>query len=592
MAIEFTCRCQARIKVKDEYAGRRVKCPKCGEALTVPRQEPIPTAKAIRLPVAACVVAPEQAYPVAPEPPPVTRANVCPSCNADLPAQAVMCIQCGYHLLQKKHLTAVRDADDTVPEPAVGRAACPSCNCYKSPRDQICVWCGFQVTLKTHLPLKEIARSTGVKDLASARARVRKQRHSKTCPLCGSATELAGGVCSTCEATERKLEAAQRELREEQQRELALGAPYREYRQATVARLTRMWQEILATPKEDAAKLRATLARWPREFLTCEPPKELLTLEGLSAENLESLKLLAEGAKHLSEVTAADLLPEAWPSCQKKAAQRAADRVAILCRLAKGLGKDRHEANRVTVWLVTPAGEGYDGGATESIRQQFGEALATRAKHYEVVHVDQPPTNSTTHGRRCLTVLIQRWLLQTKQWSDGSITATTKVCYVDDEPEPGEQVKFEKTLAYERQFSSFTSADDLAQAWAKSVLGSLPASFHATEGTWAGIDITCPRCGHLNLITDRYATRSHPCTRCGDDAITGQSADLQKKAKQVGKAAPGGFSLLFSSKARDKQREVQAALAAEQAASTASLKYPDKAAENERKIKAKAAARK
>ncbi len=48
MPIKFTCRCRARIQVKEEFAGRRVKCPKCGAAFTVPQPEvssPPPAAK-------------------------------------------------------------------------------------------------------------------------------------------------------------------------------------------------------------------------------------------------------------------------------------------------------------------------------------------------------------------------------------------------------------------------------------------------------------------------------------------------------------------------------------------------------------------
>ncbi|HEX5273050.1 MAG TPA: hypothetical protein VFW33_21280 [Gemmataceae bacterium] len=36
MPIAFSCPCGRALRVKDELAGRRVKCPACGEALTVP----------------------------------------------------------------------------------------------------------------------------------------------------------------------------------------------------------------------------------------------------------------------------------------------------------------------------------------------------------------------------------------------------------------------------------------------------------------------------------------------------------------------------------------------------------------------------
>jgi hypothetical protein len=49
-------------------------------------------------------------------------ANACPSCDAILPADAVLCVECGYHLLKKKHLETkkkrVRRSWDVGPTPA------------------------------------------------------------------------------------------------------------------------------------------------------------------------------------------------------------------------------------------------------------------------------------------------------------------------------------------------------------------------------------------------------------------------------------------------------------------------------------------
>ena len=36
MSIQVTCRCGAKLKAKDEFTGKRVKCPSCGEALQIP----------------------------------------------------------------------------------------------------------------------------------------------------------------------------------------------------------------------------------------------------------------------------------------------------------------------------------------------------------------------------------------------------------------------------------------------------------------------------------------------------------------------------------------------------------------------------
>ncbi len=40
MPIPLSCACGRTLRVKDELAGRRVKCPTCGETLTVPTPEP------------------------------------------------------------------------------------------------------------------------------------------------------------------------------------------------------------------------------------------------------------------------------------------------------------------------------------------------------------------------------------------------------------------------------------------------------------------------------------------------------------------------------------------------------------------------
>ncbi len=39
MTIEFECQCGKRLRVKDEHAGKKVKCPACGEPLVVPRSK-------------------------------------------------------------------------------------------------------------------------------------------------------------------------------------------------------------------------------------------------------------------------------------------------------------------------------------------------------------------------------------------------------------------------------------------------------------------------------------------------------------------------------------------------------------------------
>ena len=93
MSITLTCRCQARIQVKDELAGRSVKCPKCGEVLTVPQPPAPPPAPAD-----------EDEYQLAPLEEVLKQGPTCPVCQADMPQGAVLCVKCGYHLLLRKHI--------------------------------------------------------------------------------------------------------------------------------------------------------------------------------------------------------------------------------------------------------------------------------------------------------------------------------------------------------------------------------------------------------------------------------------------------------------------------------------------------------
>lgn len=93
MSIAITCRCKTRLQVEEEMAGRLVKCPKCGENLMVPRPEPASADDS-------------DEYSLAPAPEVPAQQASCPSCSAELPAGAVLCVQCGYHLVLKKHLGA------------------------------------------------------------------------------------------------------------------------------------------------------------------------------------------------------------------------------------------------------------------------------------------------------------------------------------------------------------------------------------------------------------------------------------------------------------------------------------------------------
>jgi hypothetical protein len=76
MPISVTCRCGKRLRVKDELAGKRVKCPACGAVLPTPNS---PAAKVVTLPKE-----PSRAASAAPEEP---ASNAAANYSADVAAK-------------------------------------------------------------------------------------------------------------------------------------------------------------------------------------------------------------------------------------------------------------------------------------------------------------------------------------------------------------------------------------------------------------------------------------------------------------------------------------------------------------------------
>ena len=72
--IPVTCGCGKKFWAKAELAGKRVKCPACGDALAIAAEQPD---------------------------------QPCPACGKLLSSGTVLCVDCGYHLLRRK---AVRPA--------------------------------------------------------------------------------------------------------------------------------------------------------------------------------------------------------------------------------------------------------------------------------------------------------------------------------------------------------------------------------------------------------------------------------------------------------------------------------------------------
>jgi hypothetical protein len=84
MPIKVACQCGQQFAAKDELAGKRVKCPKCGTLLTIPQPGAGPSRTGKPLSELLDDVG--------------MRAGIrrCPGCGAELGEAAVLCVMCGY----------------------------------------------------------------------------------------------------------------------------------------------------------------------------------------------------------------------------------------------------------------------------------------------------------------------------------------------------------------------------------------------------------------------------------------------------------------------------------------------------------------
>ncbi len=104
MPIQVDCACGASFKVKDEMAGRKGKCPKCGGQIAVPAP-----AKELELELEPTTDV-GLARPASPP---------CPSCGIVYPPQIVVCTRCGIELATGQFIAGAA-------VPATGRSSGPS----------------------------------------------------------------------------------------------------------------------------------------------------------------------------------------------------------------------------------------------------------------------------------------------------------------------------------------------------------------------------------------------------------------------------------------------------------------------------------
>ena len=113
--ISFACPgCQARLRVGDDKAGKRGKCPRCGHAIEVPLPElrlegeddllevPTPAASSWSTPMSAAAPAGTAA----------SQGSGCPSCEGPLPNRARICTRCGIRVPSGRPVVIARGVDE------------------------------------------------------------------------------------------------------------------------------------------------------------------------------------------------------------------------------------------------------------------------------------------------------------------------------------------------------------------------------------------------------------------------------------------------------------------------------------------------
>lgn len=128
--ISVVCDCGKKLKASASAAGKRARCPACGEIHVLPKA-PEPELELVEVPAARESAAEESDYPSEASPPPeeddllgamydlahqentapVRPAGVvCPQCRSAMPNGAVLCVNCGYDTRTGKSVAAVTAA--------------------------------------------------------------------------------------------------------------------------------------------------------------------------------------------------------------------------------------------------------------------------------------------------------------------------------------------------------------------------------------------------------------------------------------------------------------------------------------------------
>jgi hypothetical protein len=162
MAIKVKCNCGKVFGAPEKYAGKQVKCPDCGEPLTIPDAAAAPTKST------AIQVECECGKTVAVKAELAGKRIKCPSCSQPISIPAATAVGASATKSKKratrsaagqKDAGSIGDLLDEVDLSATSTGQrCPECRAEMGPDDILCVQCGYRIDRGSKMEMKRVVK--------------------------------------------------------------------------------------------------------------------------------------------------------------------------------------------------------------------------------------------------------------------------------------------------------------------------------------------------------------------------------------------------------------------------------------------------
>lgn len=155
MPIQVHCsHCNAGFQAKDEHAGKRAKCPKCGQVLVIAAGNG--PAAGVKKATRAAAAQPKPAAPAA------APVRICPSCGTTMAEKAILCINCGYNVSTGQKVSGAVAAGASNAPQAVEPTCCTACGAPMPPGTRVCLRCGVDNrAVESELQSRRTTRRSG-----------------------------------------------------------------------------------------------------------------------------------------------------------------------------------------------------------------------------------------------------------------------------------------------------------------------------------------------------------------------------------------------------------------------------------------------